>query len=45
VFHEKRITRVLETRATSQKEIMHYASVRQPQGAALADSRLVPLAT
>jgi ribose transport system ATP-binding protein len=45
VFHEGRITRVLETRATSQKEIMHYASVRQPQGAALADSRLVPLAT
>jgi ribose transport system ATP-binding protein len=35
VFHAGRITKVLETHATSQEEIMHYASVRAPSAAAL----------
>jgi len=34
VFHEGRVTRVLDTRATSQEEIMHYASVRGDTAAA-----------
>ena len=34
VFHGGRITKVLETRATSQEEIMHFASVRAPSAAA-----------
>jgi len=33
VFHGGRITRVLETRATSQEEIMHFASVSAPSAA------------
>ena len=45
VFHEGRITRVLDTRATSQKEIMHYASVRRVDGAAPAEPTLSSLAT
>jgi len=45
VFHEGRITRVLDTRTTSQKEIMHYASVRRLDGAAPAESALSALAT
>jgi len=45
VFHQGRITRVLETRATSQKEIMHYASVRRVDGAPAAESTLSALAT
>ena len=34
VFHGGYITKVLETRATSQEEIMHFASVRAPSAAA-----------
>jgi ribose transport system ATP-binding protein len=45
VFHEGRITRVLDTRATSQKEIMHYASVRRVDGAASAEPTPSALAT
>jgi ribose transport system ATP-binding protein len=45
VFHEGRITRVLETRSTSQKEIMHYASVRRADAAPAAESTLSALAT
>ena len=34
VFHGGRITKVLDTRATSQEEIMHFASACPPQAAA-----------
>jgi ribose transport system ATP-binding protein len=45
VFHAGRITRVLETRATTQKEIMHYASVRRVDGALAAETNPSALAT
>ncbi len=41
VFHGGRITQVLETRSTSQEEIMHFASVCAPSAAAPEKESLV----
>ncbi len=44
VFHNGRITRVLDTRATSQQEIMHHASVRHADAAPITAPTLIPVA-